>query len=448
VQTVRHFFPELNAWLDAIPDPRFQPFVEYHKRFLWWWGLSLFLFKLGSRRQLDYQLNTDGPEVLHNLNRLAGTAQTTRPVNKTLNYFLVRTGTPAVAGLRTQMVRRLIRMKALDTARLQGYFVIAIDGSGYLVFRYRHCDHCLTQQHGAQTLYMHQVLEAKLLGPAGLVISIGTEFIDNRDAADTPATATAEQRKQDCELKAYRRLASRIRKDFPQLPICFTGDSQFCCGEGFAVAKDYHAAYVYVFKEGRLPAVWADFQGLLSLCPDQQVVLETPTRVRQVYRWVAAVSYRDSHNRPWTFQAIHCEERHTDGSVGQWAWAVSPELEVKRQTVSVVATHGGRQRWKIENEGFNTPKNSGLNLEHAYSHGSSWAAYYFLLQIAHLLLQLVEKGSLLRQLALELGRTPVQLFGSLKNMAQRLLESVRYRSWPEAAYAAAAAMQIRFFDSS
>ena len=91
-----------------------------------------------------------------------------------------------------------------------------------------------------------------------------------------------------------------------------------------------------------------------------------------------------------------------------------------------VATDGGRQRWRTENEGFNTQKNSGLNLEHAYSH-TCWAAYYFLLQIAHLLLQLVEKGSLLRQLAQEQGkRTAVELFGSLKNMAQRLLESLRY----------------------
>ena len=68
-----------------------------------------------------------------------------------------------------------------------------------------------------------------------------------------------------------------------------------------------------------------------------------------------------------------------------------------------VATQGGRQRWREENEGFNTQKNSGLNLEHAYSH-RCWAAYYFLLQIAHLLLQLVEKGSLLRHLAQEQGK--------------------------------------------
>ena len=180
-RTVGHFFPDLNAWIDEIPDPRFLPLVAYHRRFLVWWGLSLFLCKLSSRRQLDYQLNTDGPEVLGNLNHLAGTAQDSRPVNQTLEYFLEGMGS-AIAGLRQRMVQRLIRMKGLDAARLQGRFVVLIDGSGYLVFGYRHCDDCLTQRHGETTLYMHQVLEAKLLGPAGTVVSIATEFIDNRDA--------------------------------------------------------------------------------------------------------------------------------------------------------------------------------------------------------------------------------------------------------------------------
>lgn len=87
-----------------------------------------------------------------------------------------------------------------------------------------------------------------------------------------------------------------------------------------------------------------------------------------------------------------------------------------------------------------------MNLEHAYSHGEQWAAYYYLLQIAHLLLQLVEKGSLLRQLARQQGKgTAVQLFGSLKNMAQRLLDSVRYAFWPAEVFDGerAGRMQIR-----
>src|SRR5262249_11440539 len=170
-----------NAWLARIDDPRFHPFVIYDSKFLFWWGVALFLFKLGSRRQLDFQLNTDGPEVLANLNRLADTEQQSRPVNQTLNYYLGRIGSTPVAGVRTQAVTRLVRMKALDEARLQGRFVTAVDGTGYLVFNYKHCEHCLTQRHGETTVYMHQVLEGKILGPAELVISVATAFIDNRD---------------------------------------------------------------------------------------------------------------------------------------------------------------------------------------------------------------------------------------------------------------------------
>jgi hypothetical protein len=424
------------------------PFVVYHQRFLLWWGPALFLCKLGSRRQADYQLNTDGPAVLANLNRLAGTRQSSRPVNKTLNYFLGRIGTPPVARLRAQCVRRLVRMKVLDPARLQGRFVVAADGTGYLVFRYRHCEHCLTQRHGETTLYLHQPLEAKLLGPADTVFSIGTGFIDNRDLADTPAGAGAEQRKQGCELKALRRLAAGLRAEFPQLPGCLSGDGLDGCGEGFQIAQDYRCDFVYTSQPGRLPALWQEFQALLRLYPDRRVELRTPAGVRQVYRWVPDLPYTDSRGREWLLKAIHCQETFADGTEREWSWLTG--LDVRHETVVEVATKGGRQRWHIENQGFNVQKNSGLNLEHACSHGAQWAAYYFLLQIAHLILQLVEKGSLLRQLARQQGqRTAVEWFGSLKNMAQRLLESLRYWTWPEAAFDAAAARrrQIRL-DSS
>ena len=67
-----------------------------------------------------------------------------------------------------------------------------------------------------------------------------------------------------------------------------------------------------------------------------------------------------------------------------------------------------------------------------------------------MLLQLVEKGSLLRQLARTQGQpSALALYGSLKNMAQRLLESIRYLHWPAAVFdtQAAARIQIRL-DSS
>ena len=97
--TIRHFWPQFNQWLDRIPDSRFAPLVIYHKRFLIWWGLSLYLFQLGSRRQLDFDLDARGTQVLRNLNRLAQTQQETRPVHDTLDHFLGRTGGVALQPL-------------------------------------------------------------------------------------------------------------------------------------------------------------------------------------------------------------------------------------------------------------------------------------------------------------------------------------------------------------
>ncbi len=75
--------------------------------------------------------------------------------------------------------------------------------------------------------------------------------------------------------------------------------------------------------------------------------------------------------------------------------------------------------------------------------------YYYLLQIAHMIQQLVEAGSLLRNLAAEFGRTPMQLFGSLKNLARRLLDAFRYMVLNDQAFdpLRAASIQIRL-DSS
>jgi hypothetical protein len=191
--------------------------------------------------------------ILANLNRLAGTDQDSIPCNDTLDDYLALVGAQPVATTRGKMMNRLIRMRALDAARVQGCLVMALDGSGYLVFRSRHCEHCLVKRAGEQTLYCHQVLEGKVLGPAETALPIASEFIDNRHLADTPAEAGEQRRKQDCELKASRRLLAAVRQEFPQLRLCLSMDALYACGAGFALGKDFKAAQVIVFKEGSIP---------------------------------------------------------------------------------------------------------------------------------------------------------------------------------------------------
>jgi hypothetical protein len=430
VQSVRHFFPDFNRWLDRLPDSRDQEAITYPRRFLAWWGIHLYLLQLGSRRQLDYDLRDGGPQVLANLNRLAETALTTLPVHDTLDYFLEHSRLAGLERVRSQMVQRLLRMKALDAARLLGQPVLLIDATGVLCFHKRHCEHCLVQRHGKQTLYLHHVLEAKLLGPGGVVVSLDSEFIENADAADSHGKS-AEDVKQDCELKALHRLLPRVKKTYPQLRFVMALDSLYACGPVFALAEELDWSYVVTFKEGRTPALWREFQALRGQCPENVLTRTWGDGPVQEFRWVNQLAYEDSERRCWKLDALECMETTADGGQQYFAWLTS--LPVGRKTVEEIAQKGGRDRWKVENEGFNRQKNSGLNLEHVYSiDPEKWKAYYLLLQIAFILMQLLERGSLLRRLAAELGRPFFKLFGSLKNVARRLLDSIRFTAWSEA----------------
>ena len=88
------------------------------------------------------------------------------------------------SGFLAQMIRRLIRMKALDDWRVGGRFLLAIDGTGLYSFRRRHCEHCIETRHdsGAVT-YSHKVLVAFIVSDNGYVLPIACEFIENPGAA-------------------------------------------------------------------------------------------------------------------------------------------------------------------------------------------------------------------------------------------------------------------------
>lgn len=444
---MRHFFPEFNAWLAQLPDTRVQEACTYDRRFLAWWGLSLYLLQLGSRRQLDYELRDGGAQVLANLNRLAETAQTTLPVHDTLDHFLGHVKLAGWERLRTQLVQRLLRMKALDAARLLGKPVLLVDATGLLCFQQRHCPYCLTQRCGQQTLYLHHVLEAKLLGPAGVVLSLDSEFIENADAGQVQGRR-AEEIKQDCELKALERLLRRIKGVYRQLRFVLAVDNLYACGTVFALVQELRWSLVVTFKEGRTPALWQEFRALLPACPENHLRQAWGDGRVQQFRWVPQLAYEDSQGRLWKLNALECTETTAAGERQYFAWLTL--LPVSRKTVAEIAQKGGRDRWKVENEGFNRQKNSGLNLEHVYSTDpEKWKVYYLLLQIAFILVQLLERGRLLRRLAEEIGRPVWKLFGSLQNVARRLLESIRFLAWQDSWFDPRQARKLRLeLDSS
>ena len=185
-----------------------------------------------------------------------------------------------------------------------------------------------------------------------------------------------------------------------------------------------------------MPERFREAMALMGLSPENRCLLERDG-VRQEHRWVNGLDVGKE-----TVNVLECVETVPGAEPTRFVWAT--DLELDRYRAPRIANRGGRLRWKIENEGFNEQKNSGYELEHAYSEDETAAKnYYVLLQIGQLIELLVRMGSLVVR---ELGGGVRALFGGVRKFGEYLRESLRVLAIPAEALdpGAAARIQIRF----
>jgi hypothetical protein len=433
--TVHHYFGSFNQLFAPVTDPRQPALITYPLAALLVAGLLLFICHLGARRQINHKLRGNQASAAK-FETLFGVPQC--PHGDTLEAAGSRLQPAELQEVVSGMTETLIRRKVLTATRLLGhYYLVAIDGTGVLVFPERHCAQCLTRSHHGVTTYYHPVLEAKLVTTSGFAFSLMTEFIENPGAAPT---------KQDCELTAFYRVAARLKQRFPRLPICLLLDGLYAGGPTFTCCEQYGWKYLITLQDGDLPSVHRDFEALLPLAPENHLRF-TPSGyppTPQEFHWMNDLTYVDTQQHPHTLTVINCRESHLikgQSKLTQFRWGCN--FNVTAHNVLALANQGGRLRWKIENEGFNVQKTGGYALEHAFTQNPTAAkVFYFRLQIAHLLSQLMLHGSLFRH-------TFPHGVGSAQNLAFRLLEAWRNvrRSLADLVTRATGRFQIRF-DSS
>jgi len=409
--TVKHFFGGWDKLFGKISDPRAAGLLTYPLPSLLFAGTLMYLLRLGSRRQINFDLRHN-ENVEEKFRSLWGTDEA--PHGDTLNYAFQNIAVGEIQEVLCRLVETLIRKKVLDRWRLLGrYFRIAIDGTGELTFSERHCENCLTKKFkSGKVLYYHPVLEAKLVTPNGFAFSLMTEFIENPEDL-------AEGDKQDCEFKAFKRLAKRLKKRFPRLPICLLLDGLFANGPSMTICEKNRWKYIIVLKDGDLKNLHRSFEVAWGAHKEnhKRIQIGENSEITQEYRWENKIKYEDSKNQVHYPNYTECVEEKTNGTKTKHVWITN--IKTTFNNVDVLSNNGGRLRWKIENEGFNVQKNGGYNLEHAYSRDpNARKVFYLLLQIAHLLFQLIEKGSLFHK-AFPKG------LGSQRNLAKRILEAWR-----------------------
>jgi hypothetical protein len=239
----------------------------------------------------------------------------------------------------------------------KGCYLVSIDGSGYFSSDKIHCPGCLIRQHRDGTVaYQHQMLTAVIVHPDHKeVIPLGCEPIQNGDGSD----------KNDCERNAARRLLAKIRAEHPHLKLIVIEDGLASNGPHLRDLKQHRMHFLLGAKPGDHANL---FEQVEQARREGRVRTRSGTEGDHACQtaWVGGLALNASNEDLEVDFLEYTEQDKEGGVVGHFAWVtdLGPTGDTAGRFV-----RGGRARWKIENETFNTLKNQGYHFEHNFGHG-------------------------------------------------------------------------------
>lgn len=387
---LKRHYPNFHELLASIPDHRERR--TYSVAEIIMGGLYMFIFKRGSRNNADKSVS---PQFERNFINIFGLRL---PIMDTVHVFLESLATKELETIKQTLVHQLIEKRVLDKYRYRGHYVVAIDGTGVLSFDYEPFPGCphKTSKNGKKT-WQAYVLEAKIVCSNSFSISIATEWLCNSDNIDE---------KQDCEQKAFKRLALKMKRLYPRLPIIIAADGLYPNNTVFDTCKRNNWKFILTFKEGSLTSVWEEVMQLYPLEQKQNMHKRVLSKDKTGWKEESSMFITAIPYKKYSLNWLEYTEGYTHKDTVEQRFVHISDMDVNKDTVWEIS-YCGRLRWKIENEGFNTQKNHGYNLQHKYCRKDFPAMqnYYQLLQIAHLINQLAEKLQMVKDLLKTSGRT-------------------------------------------
>src|SRR3954449_667931 len=335
--------------LEELPEPRRDPDFSLADTLMA--GLALFSLK--------------GPPLLafmhravdHNLRRVFGLQAV--PSDTQMRAILDDVDPHRLRPAFRDVFRQVQRGKVLEPyVFLEGGYLVALDGVEYFRSKKVHCDHCLSCRHQTGDVsYYHQMLAAVVVHPDfPEVIPLAPEPIQRRDGQD----------KNDCEHNAARRWLRRFRKDHPHLPIIVTEDALGSNAPHIRDLLDNHVHFILGVKEADHQHLFEQYQRRLEAGQVEAVHEEDASSgASRSWMFVNGVGINES-NQEVIVNLLVSIEVDAGGEVHSWAWVT--DLTLAADDVRQVA-RGGRTRWRIENETFDTLTNQGYHFEHNYGHG-------------------------------------------------------------------------------
>ena len=383
INIIKHYFPELISKFDGLTDLRNQSYVKYNMKVIFIVRLLGLMCEIKSMNELSREFNTE--ETIKNIAGICGLDLDEIPHHDTINDVFEMIDIAELEEIRKYMIIRLIRSKMFQKYKVRGmYYHVVIDGTGLATSRKKYNSNCLvknkTDKNGNEYQeYSTYVLEAKLV-VGNMVFSMGTEFVENE---------SENVDKQDCEIKAFKRLAEKIKKEYPRVKIIISGDALYASKPVLDICKEKGWKYIIRFKEGAIPTLYKEFTKITREINDGN------ESTKKDYEFVTKIEYKE-----YKINIIKYAETKKDTTT-EFVYMTDLPITNKNIEESIVL---GRKRWKIENVGFNIQKNGTFDIGHLYSKNTTAIkTHYMLIQIAHIIRQMLEKGCIkLKELKLKL----------------------------------------------
>jgi hypothetical protein len=399
-------FRLLRSIFNSVPDPRSGE-VEIPLADVLMSSFAMFSLKDPSLLAFDQRRSdpNDNFRTIYGINRVPCDSQmrdTLDPVDP--------------KGLRTpflEIFRLLQRSKVLERfVYLDGCYLVSLDGTGYFSSTKIHCASCLEKHHRNGTVsYSHQLLGATLVHPdLKEVIPLAPEPIIQQDG----------NTKNDCERNATRRWLKQFRKEHPHLRVVIVEDALSANAPHLKDLAEARARYIIGVKPGDHTFLFEHLRGLDEAGQMQVLTLVDPaTNILHHFRFCNGTPLNES-NPDVLVNVLEYWEVHPDRTMQHFSWIT--DFTLNADNVWAIM-RGGRARWKIENETFNTLKNQGYHLEHNYGHGDQNLSVVLALVmfLAFLVDQVQQLCCPLFQAAWHKMKTKCHLWEEIRNCFHRLL---------------------------
>jgi hypothetical protein len=229
---------------------------------------------------------------------------------------------------------------------------LSIDGTGDFSSTEVHCENCCEKYHkNGSITYYHQLLGAAIVHPdSKVVLPLAPEPILKQDGAQ----------KNDCERNASKRFLETLRREHPYLKLIVVEDGLSSNCPHIKTLEFLGFSYILSVKPGDHKNLFEWLEG--ESCVIHESIEPQGTMHRFKFINQAPLNEANFECKVNFVEYWEIKKEHTQ----HFSWIT--DLTITKQNVFAIM-RGGRARWRIENETFNTLKNQGYHFSHNFGHG-------------------------------------------------------------------------------